>query len=216
MNNLNYKSFYKRNLPHYQLRDTYYFITFTLAFSLSQNLINKLKQEKEAYELIYSKLSDTEKNEFKLSYHRKKYDYLEDYFHKADQCVNYLKNSEIADIVIKSLHYFDKVRYDLSAYCIMPNHVHLIIKPYKENEDKPCPLQKIMHSIKSFTANQSNKTLNKTGQFWNHENYDHLIRDENDFYNCLQYVINNPVKAKLVNDWKEWKYTYVSEDFLEK
>ena len=46
--------------------------------------------------------------------------------------------------------------------------------------------------------------------------YDHLIRDENDFYNCLQYVINNPVKAKLVNDWKEWKYTYVSEDFLEK
>jgi len=215
MNNLNYKKFYKRNLPHYQLKDSYYFITFTLAFSYSQKFINKLKKEKEAYEEISSKLDDDEKSEFKLIFHKKSYDYFEEYLHKANQCINYLEDNKISEIVAESLHFFDKVRYDLSAYCIMPNHVHLIIKPYEENNDKPYALQKIMHSIKSYTANQCNEILNKTGQFWNYENYDHLIRDEKDFYRCLQYVIDNPVKARLVNEWNEWKYTYVSKDFLE-
>ena len=77
----------------------------------------------------------------------------------------------------------------------MPNHVHVVVRPIRGYE-----LPGILHSWKSFTAKQANKILNRGGQFWQHEYYDHLIRDENDFRYALEYVLSNPEHAGF-HDW---------------
>lgn len=94
----------------------------------------------------------------------------------------------------------------------MSNHVHVVIKPLlgKKNvrlkldakrvsyESTEPPLGVIMHSLKSYTANEANKLLKRSGAFWETESYDHVIKDENEYYRTIAYVLNNPVKAGLV------------------
>ena len=50
----------------------------------------------------------------------------------------------------------------------------------------------------------------KKGAFWQHESYDHVVRNEKEFERILAYIVNNPVKAGLVADWQDWPYTYMA------
>jgi REP element-mobilizing transposase RayT len=107
----------------------------------------------------------------------------------------HLAKPEIASLVQEALRHFDGRRYDLIAWCIMPNHVHVIVRPFVGYD-----LAGILQSWKSFTAKQANRLLVETGNFWQEEYYDHLIRDEEDFRNQVNYVLENPDKAGL-QDW---------------
>jgi len=78
----------------------------------------------------------------------------------------------------------------------MPNHVHVVVEAM--GGDK---LSDILHSWKSFTAKAANKMLHRTGEFWQAESYDHLIRNQQDFNHTVEYVLCNPAKAGL-SDWK--------------
>jgi REP element-mobilizing transposase RayT len=78
----------------------------------------------------------------------------------------------------------------------MPNHVHAVVQPLPG-----FALNKILHSWKSFSATHANKVLNRTGNFWQVESYDHLIRDEEDLARQTRYVLENPERAGL-NGWK--------------
>lgn len=71
-----------------------------------------------------------------------------------------------------------------------------------------------MHSIKRTSARGINKLLKRTGSVWQPESYDYIVRDEDDLYRIIEYVMMNPVKAGLVEAWEEWEYTFVSEEFL--
>ena len=73
-------------------------------------------------------------------------------------------------------------------------------------------LSVVLQNIKKFTAVQSNKLLSRSGKFWAEESFDTIIRNEKHFYNTIYYIINNPVKAGLVNNWWEWKWTYLCEE----
>ena len=70
----------------------------------------------------------------------------------------------------------------------------------------------IMHSLKRYTARQANLILEREGQFWQHENYDHVIRDDGELDRIINYVIENPVKAGLVQHWRDWEWTYCKYD----
>lgn len=71
-----------------------------------------------------------------------------------------------------------------------------------ESPDNLSPLSKIMHSLKSYTANEANRFLGRTGPFWQRESYDHLVRDDRELVRIAEYIAHNPVKAKLVkNAW---------------
>ena len=65
-----------------------------------------------------------------------------------------------------------------------------------------------MHSLKSYTAKEANKVLNRTGEFWEHESYDHYVRDEAGHERIVKYILQNPVKAKLVENWQDWRWSY--------
>src|SRR5262245_44644841 len=72
-------------------------------------------------------------------------------------------------------------------------------------------LAKITHRIKRRSARESNKLLGRTGDFWEHESYDHWIRAQEEWQRTIAYVRNNPVSAGLVKRWEDWRWTYVRE-----
>ena len=204
-----YKLSYRRRLPHIQPEGATFFVTSRLADSLSPEVIERLCREKKQIDLELEKIVDI--NE------RKKKAYLEErrFFGKWDDAldnsdteIKYLSDSRIADLVSESLHYRDNKVYELIAFCIMPNHKHVVFKPLEEGEGKYYPLSKIMHSLKRHTAYEANLLLERNGAFWQHENYDHFARDEAELERIIKYVLYNPVKAGLVDDWAKWKWSY--------
>jgi len=71
-----------------------------------------------------------------------------------------------------------------------------------------------MNSLKTYTAREINKVLNRSGSFWQREYYDRVVRDRNDLEQKIEYVLNNPVKIKLVNNWKDWNWNFCRKDFI--
>jgi REP element-mobilizing transposase RayT len=84
----------------------------------------------------------------------------------------------------------------------MPNHVHVLFTP-----DAGFKMSAISHSWKSFTANQCNKVLKRTGRFWQKEPFDRYIRNERHYNNALAYIENNPVKAQLCETPEDWLWS---------
>jgi putative transposase len=213
MSQFSYKNFYRRNLPHIQPEGATLFITFRLANSLPKEVVERLLAEKKRVEERINRLA--EKGE------RQKQLYLQHqhFFEKWDEALDkltygekYLSNSKIADLIAESLHYRDGKVYDLESFCIMPNHVHLVSAPLEEVNGKFYSLSKIMHSLKRYTAYESNLILGRTGAFWQHENYDHFVRDAAELERIIKYVLHNPVKAGLIDDWTKWKWSYCKYD----
>ena len=101
-----------------------------------------------------------------------------------------------------TLFYFDGKKYKLIGYVLMPNHVHILIKPLENNS-----LASIMHSLKSYTSHEANKILERTGKFWSKEYFDRYMRDHDHFIKTLNYVHNNPVKAGLCKKFFDWRFS---------
>jgi REP element-mobilizing transposase RayT len=93
------------------------------------------------------------------------------------------------------LFHFDGERYDIHAWVIMPNHVHLLLNCRPEWD-----LSKILHSIKSFSSKQANALLDTSGKFWQTESYDHIVRNEQEYNRIIKYIVENPERAQM-NDW---------------
>lgn len=129
----------------------------------------------------------------------------------------WLKDQRLAKIVMESIHHRDGHLYDLFAYCIMSNHVHLIFEHFiapTRNQSR-YPISNIMRDLKKFTARECNIILNRSGEFWQVESYDHLIRDNHELETQINYTLQNPVKAGLVEKWEDWPYTYCKKEFRE-
>jgi len=116
----------------------------------------------------------------------------------------HLTNPAVSEIVVGALRHFDGTRYELHAWCVMPNHVHVVFRPLGENS-----LAAIVHSWKSFSAQRANRLLGRTGVFWQREYYDHLIRDGEQLAKAVRYVAKNPERARL-RDWK-WVAVYAQD-----
>ena len=116
---------------------------------------------------------------------------------------SFLKDPRVAKLVVDALRHFDGARYHLHAWCVMPNRVHVIFSVLPARTPA-LRLSSIIQSWKSFTAKEANRLLARTGSFWQREYYDHLVRDDEDFVRCIEYTINNPVKAGLCERWEDW------------
>ena len=75
-----------------------------------------------------------------------------------------------------------------------------------ETADAQSPLSQIMHSLKSYTANEANKVLNRSGSFWQRESYDHWVRDDMELARIAEYIANNAVSANLAKNAWDWPY----------
>jgi REP element-mobilizing transposase RayT len=213
MKNLDYREYYRRNLPHFQPRGATFLVNFRLAGSLPAALIEQLKAETQKLEQRLLKISNNdERLKLRDLEHRKLFDKWDDALHSTKHGPFYLQEDFVAEIVANSIRYHDGEWFDVEAFCLMPNHVHLVLTPYKKTEATDYSLTQIMHNIKRNSAKQANQVLGRTGAFWQHENYDHFVRDAAELERIIKYVLNNPVKAGLVDDWIKWKWSYCKYD----
>jgi putative transposase len=203
----NYRSYYQRHLPHYQPPDAKLFITFRLAGSIPQAVIEQLEQEAER--IVETISSDGDRSSAINVQEKRMFGRWDKYLDLANHRPTWVARPEIAKIVADAIQYRDGLEYDLHAYCIMPNHVHMIFQPLCI-EGKPKPLARIMQSLKRYTAREANKILKRHGSFWQAESYDHVIRDADEYERILHYVCQNPVKVWLVRHTGDWPWMYTA------
>lgn len=206
--------YYRRNLPHIHPQDTPLFITFRLANSLPIEVLTKLKAMRER-ELKNSRGKSPEEI---YSIEKK---YFGRYDEWLDQCLSgprWLADETVARTIAEQIQPMDGQHFRVIAYCIMPNHVHLLIESimaeYLKHRGKTAkyPVADALRLLKGGTARSCNLLLERSGPFWNHESYDHYVRDEQELERIIKYILNNPVKAGLVNEWKDWQSTYVNPE----
>ncbi len=187
--------FHRRRLPHLYYNEGIYFVTYRLFGSIPQNKLDELQNE------INSADDEEQKRVFK------KYDKLLDY-----PCNNIflLKNPDVAETCKNSILHFDANDIEVICFVIMPNHIHLVFELLNKSKQ----VGDILGSIKKYSAREANKYLAKEGKFWQAESFDRLVRDEKELYNIIKYILLNPVNAGLVEDYKDWKYTYCKKEYL--
>ena len=176
------------------------------------------------------------------------------YFNRFDEFLDratdgplWLSEGSIAAKVAETIHVQDGKDYDLLAYCVMPNHVHLLAMFWQStinaaevdverssdryrltteetsNYDQRTEVRSTiaqyvladaLKKLKGVSAYECNKLLNRRGAFWQHESYDHVIRHEAELEQTIWYILNNPVKAGLCKNWRDWKWTYVKDGLI--
>ena len=125
---------------------------------------------------------------------------LEAYLDKGrGEC--HLRRTEIARLVDDAFRFYHGKRYELGAWVVMPNHIHALFKV------EEMPVGKIMGQFKEYTAREANKLLGRRGQFWAEDCWDTYMRDPGHELRTRRYIENNPVKAFLVREPKEWPWS---------
>jgi REP-associated tyrosine transposase len=169
-------------LPHFDSPETVQFVTFRLADSLPRDRIEALRS-------------------------------MPDAMLQADQELDaglgecWLHNAKIAALTQETLLHFDGERYRLLAWCIMPNHVHVVVETLEGHT-----LSAVAKSWKSFISRQANARLDRTGAFWEPDYFDRYMRNEDHLMRTIEYVENNPVKAGLVDKAVDWPWSSASRE----
>lgn len=209
----NKKVYHRRNLPHLQPLGGTFFVTYNLAEAIPKRILDKWRHEYEIQKkLIIQTSAQVEKDLDTL--HKRNFVERDKFLDLSKEANTDLNNQELVQIVVDSINFWDGKKIDLICYCLMSNQVHLVFRLLDKTEtNTPKYLEEIMHSIKQFSAKKCNAILNRKGDFWQHESYDRLIRNDEELFRILLYVINNPVKAGLCKNPFDWKWTYLQEKF---
>jgi len=181
-------TYYERNLPHWHPENAAIFLTWRLHGTWAK-LVKPT----------------TERTQARMPVPRFAFDQALDH---ATSGPKWLAEPAIAQCVVDAFRFGEqKLKlYNLVAFCVMPNHVHLVIEPL-------APLSKITKSIKGFTARSANQILGRTGErFWQDESYDHWIRNAAERNATIEYTENDPVSAGLIGEAGEWPWSSASRD----
>jgi REP element-mobilizing transposase RayT len=118
---------------------------------------------------------------------------------------HYLARPDLARIVVEALFYAERDlrHYDLYAWVVMSNHVHILVQPLVE----PAVFLKC---VKGFAARQANRVLDRTGPFWQREFFDHWLRGDVEIEETVVYIQANPVRAGLVERPEEFRWSSAS------
>lgn len=159
MNKFSYKLKYRRNLPHIQPPGATLFVTFRLVGSIPRQVQQQLLAEAKRIEKVLSKIADTKEREQRTSLEQRRL------FGKWDNALDTAKSGpfwlgqrEIAQIMVDEMYLQDNQTYSLDAFCVMPNHVHIVFTPLPINNDgvkqkvSYHALSRIMQTLKGRTA----------------------------------------------------------------
>jgi carbamoylphosphate synthase large subunit/REP element-mobilizing transposase RayT len=178
----------RRRLPHWEQQGATFFITFRLADAVPQKLLRQWKEELETWRKFHPEPWDAST---KYEYQKRFHDAREAWLDQGHgECI--LRRPQIAATIANSLRHFDGDRYALDSFVVMPNHVHVLVRPHEAHS-----LSEILHSWKSFSAKEINKLRERSGAVWQDENYDRMVRDFAELERYRDYIKENPVAAKL-------------------
>lgn len=202
-------SYRSRSLPHRFDTDKPIFITYRLKFTLPRSLLKTLKDRKARWFIELKKLDQREQDLRIQELDRTYYRWYDELIASHADLPDTLKRKEILDIIIEALRFHDGLRYTLLAYCVMPNHVHVLINPLVQESGDIHPIAHVTYTWKRYTANRINKLMDRRGSLWQQESYDRMVRDEAELASTFEYIIQNPVKARLVENWQDWPGTWM-------
>lgn len=174
-------------LPHVNQPNIIQSITFRLHDALPESRIHQWQEE------LRHHPSDDRERRLRV---------LIDAYLDAGHGASWLRDRRIARLLENALLFHDGQHYHLLAWCVMPNHVHVLIETFSSWD-----LGKIVHSWKGFPSVEANKLLGRSGEFWQREYFDRFIRDGDHYENVLRYIENNPVKAELVAKAEDWPFS---------
>ncbi len=100
-------------------------------------------------------------------------------------------------------------RIEMHAVVVMPDHVHLLLTPLREQIGRPYPLQQILKLIKGTSARDVNKLLGCSGPVWQEESFDHVLRSNESFAETLEYIRQNPVRRGLVEKPEDYPWLWL-------
>jgi REP element-mobilizing transposase RayT len=178
-------------LPHWEKEAGLYFVTFHLADSLPKQVLEKISARYRVLETAKRTGANLLPDQKALveEYSIKR---IEEYFDRGIGACP-LREPPIGELVADALRFWHGNRYRLVAWCVMPNHAHVIFRLFPGQE-----LANIVRSWKTYTARKANHLLGRTGTFWQREYYDRLIREDGELDRAIEYVLSNPERAGLV------------------
>ncbi|MES2593714.1 MAG: transposase [Verrucomicrobiota bacterium] len=201
----------QRQLPHWSQDGTVVFITWRTQDSMPKDVLAKWRAERNRW-LVAHDIDLTQKGwkakvqELPSDEMAEYHDHFTTRWHEEldaghGACV--LRRPELAGIVNDSLLCFHGDRYEMLSFVIMPNHVHLLVCfPGKDELLAQC------ESWKRFTAKRINEILGTEGRFWQQDAFDHLVRHEAQYERLLDYMAQNPHRARL----RQGEYLLWSKD----
>jgi REP element-mobilizing transposase RayT len=188
---------YTRHLPHWRQDGATYFAAFRLADSLPEAKLIQLRNLRAHWEHTHPQPRSEKDWE----------DYAREYTRRAEAWLDeghgacHFQEQRWADDLRERLHHFQGERYQLSAWVIMPNQCHLVIRPFDGNE-----LEDLLGAMKGVTAKHINAAVQRTGnELWQQECYDRIVRDAEHLQRVIQYLGRNPQQAGLPrSQWHRW------------
>jgi REP element-mobilizing transposase RayT len=180
-------------LPHWEKEEGLYFLTFHQADSLPHSVLAKIAERHRMLEAARNKSANLlpEQKAVLASYSHSR---IEEYFDRgAGSCA--FNDHRIAGAMAAALRFREGKHYRLLAWCIMPNHVHVMVRLFPGQD-----LARVVKAWKNFSAKAANQALGRKGRFWQREYYDRLIRNRDEFERAIRYIVENPAKAGL-KDW---------------
>jgi putative transposase len=178
----------ENRLPHWQQEGAAYFVTFRLADAVPVRSRNQWQNERDAWLRVHPEPWSAD---IELEYHRRFSGAIERWL-DAGHGACLLRRRDCGQVVADTLRHFEGERLAMISFVVMPNHVHALFV-----QNPVWLLEKLIRSWKGFTARQINKLLGRTGNFWQRDYFDRLVRDEEHFANCVRYIRRNPDKAQL-------------------
>jgi len=175
-------------LPHWDFNKSTQAVTFRLADSVPAGVIKQWNRE-------LSSIPDDESREKELHKLISKYE-------DAGHGEAVLRNPECAGIIQSKLIDGHASRYQLIDWCIMPNHVHVLVRLAEKQS-----LSEVIRIWKGSSSIEINRLLKRSGPLWQREYYDRLVRDMDHLHSCIAYIRNNAVKAKLCHTPEEWPFS---------
>jgi putative transposase len=192
--------FYQRHLPHEIPEDVPFFITWNLKGAMPAEAIARLEGERDRLKRQPAMHGESPRDR-KIRESKIVFGMADKMLDQATAGPLHLKDPRAAKIVEGAILFGVPERYDLFAWCVMANHVHVLLKPI-------WALEKVLQGIKGFTAHEINGLQDARGRtFWQDESFDHWDRDEEEMARIIHYIENNPVAAGLCARAEDWPWS---------
>ena len=124
-------------------------------------------------------------------------------------------SAKARDVVLESILRWNGRRYELYAACVMPDHVHVLLEPMVEKTEADrntfFSLRKILHSIKSYTANKINRLDGTAGVVWETESFDRIIQSDSDLQEKFRYITGNPWQSGVAQSNEDYRWMWHSD-----
>ena len=188
-------AFWRGRLPHWEVAEGRYFVTIHLAGAIPQQGLDRIH----TLAVKCGTLAEYRKDE-QLQLQRRIYAEMEAWLDRAEY-VTHLRRPEVAHMIVESITFRHGRTWNVLEYVVMPSHLHLFFEMIETG------LKNSLEQFKRWTGHRAAKLLDVGAErFWQDEWFDHWSRSDEEDEKIVQYIRQNPVKARLVSKYQDWAY----------